>query len=1811
MLDKSLKIKSTRLEPRPSSIVERLRYLAKVQPTKAALTVVSEHQGKLVELTLTYAQLDSRSRTLAAKLQQSCEVGERVLIMLDNNEHYVVSFFACLYAGVIAVPLFVPESARSQHLQRVIGIGLDCEAKCILAQSQDQELLQLTVQGITRSSGNTCELIFVDKVSLDHELAWSAYEPSPQDLAFLQYTSGSTAAPKGVMVSHANLIANELAMSEGITVRADEVVVSWLPLYHDMGLMAGLLLPLFNGSKCVLMSPRFFLEKPIRWLQAIARHRATVSGGPDFSYRLCVERIKSNAIAELDLSSWQVAFSGAEPVRVDTLHAFIAHTKAASFNPHAVYPCYGLAEGTLFVTGPKRMTGLSVATFSAESFSSGLANDAVYGVQQVACGSTVSAHKVRITEMESKAELEHGQVGEIWLTGPSVAQGYWCNPKATAETFLEHQGQRWLRTGDLGIYKAGQLYIVGRSKDVIISNGRNVYPQDIEKVIEEQFEFARKGRVSAFSRLDRQSDGIGIALEIARNIQRRVSPQLIVDRLKEIVAQSCGETVTDIMLLQPASLPKTSSGKLQRNACRSMLEKAVNDLVSSNTTELESAFAIFSRGTLLLGQHLVAKLAPAPFSAHEQQLADIWAEVLCIPADFNRDAHFLVLGGDSLKTVQLLHRIQSQWSVSFTAHDIFHLPRFAEQAAAILQRQAQPIITPEEQLITKQNFVAGQQVAMSYAQARQWFLWQLKPTSSAYNVGVRLNLHTAIEPQRMQHALNELVIRHAALRTQFATDEIGNPVQCVSRGGNWPLQLIDLSHATTAEREAQLKVQAAKFSQQPFDLRTGPLVRAALINLAEKGYQLILVMHHIICDGVSMQIVLEQLAQIYLSKVSPCLDEDTISYQDYAIWQRAQLMAGKGQQQLQWWQAKLAAEQPQPILQLMSDFSDVTKATATGSSRNDELTDNLTQGATHSVTLPQRLVHKLRNQAGKQNASLFMVMLASFHALMYRHTGQEDVRVGIPIANRHLPQLSKLVGFLVNTQVIPSQFNGEITLHNLVAQIKEVTLAAQEHKDVPFELLVETIQPTRNVDSHPLFQVMFSHTRHDISSWHELLQDRVVDNTAPWQTLQVAPQFELTLEMYELQDDQLTLEFVYPRARFLPATIARMAEHYLALLYAYIETPMQRLAQVNLQSQDERTQLVDWGQGLGCQKMPIAIHQLFEKQVFRTPAATALISAEQEVSYQALNQQANALAHFLLAQNIQPEDRIGIAFEPGVAMLVTLLAIYKAGAAYVPLDPAYPKERLLHMVNDSGVKLILTSGHLLSYIALVSDSPHVTATVLAFEHLPLQKYSQENPNIVIHDAHLAYVIYTSGSTGLPKGVCVEHGPLAMHIQTIAEVYGVDETHRELQFFSINFDAAAEQWMAPLIAGGSLVLAKKQQLDVDSVAVLIKKHGINALHLPPAYLRLLTPLLSGYSQIRTCIVGGEELTRSDFLDAYRAFSAPRIINAYGPTETIITPTAWVNEAGNDIASIPIGRPVGPRQVYVLDADLNLAPQGACGELFISGAAIARCYLGRAGLTAERFIANPFTSSGATMYRTGDLVRWDQNGQLHYLGRIDQQVKIRGFRIELGEIEAQLMALEDLKEAVVLAKEVNGSTQLVAYVGSTVGDDGRLACSNQLRHILSQRLPDYMVPSAIVVLPQLPVTANGKIDRQSLPEPQWGSGEQFQAPKGSLAITIAAIWSKVLGVDKVGVHDNFFDLGGHSLLLGQMQLQLEAAFQHKLSMLDMFHMTTVSMMADYFTKLIEHVEGNPQSTSNLNMKKASAHGKRQRQAFLKKTRPAEEN
>ncbi|MGJ7611902.1 MULTISPECIES: amino acid adenylation domain-containing protein [unclassified Variovorax] len=1714
--------------PESANFVEHLQALAQARPDDVWLTVAGEVNDAYVEKQFTYAVFASRVRALAARLQQQFAKGDRALVMLDNDDHYAVSMLACFHAGVIAVPVFPPESMRPQHLARLAGIALDSQARCVLSSAS-----MLAAMADASASFAQASMVAVDTVDIAHATSWTPFSPACDDPAFLQYTSGSTSAPKGVIVTHGNLMANERAIRDGMGIGPDDKFVSWAPLYHDMGLIGGLLQPLYSGIALVLASPRYFLESPVRWLELISRHRATLSGGPDFAYRLCLDRVKGTRLAGLDLSSWRVAYTGAEPVRADTEAEFIERFAPAGFDPGAVYPCYGLAEATLFVTGGRRGGGLVAPAFSADALARGQGVESTEGTQLVGCGAAPAGHAVRITDPASLCALDDGSVGEIWAGGPSICAGYWGKPEETQQTFVAHEGRRWLRTGDLGFQHAGQLYVTGRIKDLIIVRGHNIYPQDIERTVEAEVDAVRKGRVAAFAVAGPQGEGIGVAAEVSRSMQKLVPPHVLVDALGAAVSEVFGEAPAAIVLLNPGALPKTSSGKLQRQACRAGLAARSLD-----------AYAIHEHGSFTLGGS-ASVLSQAPvLDEVAQSVAGIWKQVLKWPEEraLPHDAHFFTSGGNSLAGVQACARIARRWNIAFDLRDLFEQPRLSACADIVRSRKNHPrqvlAVAPIEPLSAEHRL---RPLPLSHAQERQWFLWKLAPRSTAYHMSGALRLSGALDAAAMHAAFEDLAARHESLRTVFLAGADGTAAQLVSPTWAPLLNLVDLRRLAAQEREARAEEEVQRLHATPFDLTQGPLSRVALLRLSDTEHLLVVVMHHIVSDSASMQLLLDELAAGYAARLRGDMRRHAgarIQYVDHAAWQRAWLAGGEGERQLAWWRAQLGEDHP--VLALATDHPRTARIGY--------------RAARHSVEVPAALLGGLRRSAANESATLFMVLLAGFQALLHRYTGQQDIRVGAPVANRSRIEAESVIGFFVNTLVLRNRLGARMRLSDVVKQAREAVLGAQTHQDLPFDQLVEALQPQRSLGQSPLFQVMFNHLVEDYRALAQLPGLEVAHHALP----DGEAQFELVLEARETPEGRLTVGFVYAAELFDRETIERMAGHYLAVLEALAVEPELAVGDVALIGAAEREQLAAWGENTRRHEGAQPVHRQIEAHARLKPFAPAFVFGEEALSYSELNARANRLSHRLIALGVAPDVLVGLCVERSTEMMVGILAVLKAGGAYVPLDPDYPADRLAYMVEDSGISLLLTQSSLRSLI------PGVEALeVLELDTLDTSAESDADPQVLLHGEHLAYVIYTSGSTGRPKGAAIRHQALFSCMAWMQAFYKLEGADTVLHKAPFGFDVSVWEMFWPLTSGARLVIANPgDHRDPVRLVELIQQHQITTLNFVPSMLQAFLAYegIEATTKLKHIICGGEAMPAATQKEALQRLSGATLQNLYGPTETTIHVTQWTCRDDGS-TQVPIGRPISETQAHVLDESLNEVPAGVAGELYLGGINLARGYLKRAGLTAERFIA---ANDGSRLYRTGDLVRWNNEGQLEYLGRIDHQVKVRGFRIELGEIEAQLQSQPEVREAVVVASEGPSGARLVAYVSGNDID------TPTLRERLAEALPDYMVPSVIMVLDALPLNANGKVDRKALPAATVASDKPYEAPQGHIAETVAAIWAEVLQMDKVGIHDNFFDLGGHSLLVVRVHRLLEDRLRTTLPLVQLFKYPTVGSLTQWMAR-----------------------------------------
>jgi len=1021
-------------------------------------------------------------------------------------------------------------------------------------------------------------------------------------------------------------------------------------------------------------------------------------------------------------------------------------------------------------------------------------------------------------------------------------------------------------------------------------------------------------------------------------------------------------------------------------------------------------------------------------------------------------------------------------------------------------------------------------IPLSYAQQRLWFLDQLEPGSGFYTIPMALRLNGLLHPVALSQAINEIVRRHEILRTRFVTVD-GQAEQQIAASLSIPVRRVELAHLPDPTKQALAAQLCRQEADSPFDLASGPLLRVCLIGLGTTEALLLVTLHHIITDGWSATILTREFAALYQAyrngQPSP-LPELAIQYADFAYWQRQWLDGAVLQRQTDYWRQQLAGLPA--LLELPTDKP-----------RPAVLVH---QGANQHFSLPPALAAACYRLSRESQTTLFVTLLTAFSILLARYSNQHDLAIGTPIANRQQLATENLIGFFVNTLVLRADLSDNPTFKALLSRLNATVQAAQDHQDLPFEHLVGLLQPERHLGHSPLFQVLFS------------LQNRAKQPLPPLAGLTISgvesagitAKFELSLHISQAADDGLSGLIEYNTALFDAATIARMAQHFLNLLQGIIEQPECPVMQLPLLSDGERQQLLcgfnpprtDYPQHL-------CIHQRFEQQAAQTPAALALICAGQQLSYAELNRQANRLAHRLIALGIRPDDRVVLCAERSLAMVVAIIAILKAGGGYVPLDPSDPDQRLAYLLTDSQPLVILSHSALQPRLQalLPSPVPSLAMDGLATEADP--NTPDTNPHIGgLTSRHLAYIMYTSGSTGQAKGVMVEHrNVINLAINGYAPI-----TPNDCLAHCANpaFDASTWEIWAALLNGARVVLVPPAVvLEAGLLRNTLMDNGVTALWLTVGLFRqYCAELKPAFRQLTYLLIGGDVVDPGTAASLLASADRPQhLLNGYGPTETTTFASTFTVSAASPGQPIPIGRPIANSQIYILDNEMQPVPLGVAGEIHIGGAGVARGYLHRPELTAERFIANPFglgDSAYSRLYKTGDVGKWLPDGTIAYLGRNDAQVKIRGFRIELGEIEAALCRCPGVREAAVIAREDNpGEKRLVAYL---LAEPGHTLSPAELRRQLAAQLPDYSLPSVFVTLEQFPLTANGKLARKALPAPDGSSAvtQDYEAPQGDTEITVARLWQDLLQLDRVGRQDDFFALGGHSLLAVQLMSRL---------------------------------------------------------------------
>jgi natural product biosynthesis luciferase-like monooxygenase protein len=1341
--------------------------------------------GEAEEVNLSYGELDLKARAVAAKLQSLGARGERVLLLYPSGLPYIVALFGCLYAGAVAAPAYLPHPRRSSL--RLEAIIKDAQPMIILT---DRAGLSRVNQFLARiPSLKTIPQVFDDEVAEDWEELWECPRSDGDSPALIQYTSGSTSTPKGVLISHQNLLHNERQIEQAFQQTEQSVIVGWLPLYHDMGLIGNLFHSLYVGARCVMMSPTAFLQRPFRWLNAVSNYRATTSGGPSFAYDLCVRRITPQQRAALDLSSWELAFNGAEPVRAKTMRAFQEAFEPCGLRRAIFFPCYGLAEATLFVCARKKgqmTTSRTVQTEALESNRIVEAPESGLNVRKlVGCGVAPADLKIVTVDPQTKLPCSADQVGEIWVSGPNVASGYWNNPEETENVFrarLADTGEGpFLRTGDLGFLKENELFITGRLKDLIIIRGRNHYPQDIEWSVEQADSSIRPGCGAAFSIDLMGEERLVIVHEVERN--RNDSLQGVIDKICRRVTYDHDLQAHAVILVRPGTIPKTSSGKIQRRACREAYLAGRFEAIASWSASLEAGPDS-------------APLDPPEPSANLDEIRAWLVSSLALKLRRTSDQidvkrPFIQYGLDSLAAVELAHSIENSFNVTLPIDNLFEQVSIDRLAERIFLEKACSNAGKVDDRPSESEPV--KEYPLSYGQQALWFLQKLSPESPVYNLAFAAEIPGDVDSTTLREAFQWLTDRHPCMRTVFS-EVSGAPIQRVLDHSPVSYHEIDASSWSEEDFDHHLNLQA----WMPFDPEGVPPLRIRLYTRSRQRKALLFVIHHLVADFWSLALLAEELPVLYeaaRNRRSPALPAIGSDYQEYVRRQRESLAGGKGDRHLEYWRERLAL--PLPVLNLH-----------TCRVRPPVQTFN---GATEHLIIDRDTVDELRAFSWKMEATLYMSLLAVFQTLLFRYSQQEDLLVGSLTAGRASANWARVVGYFVNPIVSRADFSANPSFDRHLQNVRREALSAFEHQDYPFFLLVEKLKPERDPSRSPVFQTMFTlqKTTSLAPSGIEALAigeagARVNLSGLSLESIalkQTTTQFDLTLLAAEI-DDKLRASIQYNIDLFDRPDVERMLFHFERLLKGAVAHPDLPLSELPMIGEEERRQILFHWNPIGKDAAEEhTLHELFERQVERSPSTVALIYRDLQVTYADLNRRANQLADYLIELGVTADTPVGVCVERSIEMVVCLLAALKAGGAYVPLDPGLPQERLALLSSDAGTAVILTQNR--SQISVPDHRIRVVCVDPDCEQIADRPTT--NPRTNVSPDNLAYIIYTSGSTGKPKGVMVSHRNVTEFFSSMDESIGSDPPGVWLAVTGISFDISVVELIWTLTRGFTVIV----------------------------------------------------------------------------------------------------------------------------------------------------------------------------------------------------------------------------------------------------------------------------------------------------------------------------------------------------------------------------------------------------------------------
>lgn len=1686
-------------ETAPTTLTEALLQTAAIRKNQGVRTI----DANGVETFQTYEELlHNAKRILAGLREKGLRTGDRAILQVESLADHFATFWGCVLGGIIPVTVAIPAAySESQAVVRKLyNIWKLLEGPSVLASAHLVEAIR-NLEGPLEMK--QLRVLSVSELK-QHDATDSIYHPKPTDVVFYQLTSGSTGIPKCIQETHRAIIAHIHGSQQFNCYSPDDVSFNWLPMDHVVPILTFHLKDTYLGIQQIHAKSEYILSNPLRWLDVMHTYRVTHTWAPNFGFKLVSDALSRANGKTWDLSCLKFAMNAGEQVTGTVVADFLGGLKPFGISEPVMQPAFGMAEVCTCMTYENQFSNSTgPRRFLKSTLSKDLEETRENGpvtTEFVSLGPVMPGVEIRIADARNTT-LREGVIGRLQIRGSVVTPGYLKNEEANLAAFV---GEGWFNTGDLGFILDGKLFITGREKEMIIVRGANFYCYEIEDVVN-RVEGVEPTFSAACAVEDAKTGTEGLAIFFVPKENTDISQLLSEVRMK--VATAMGIAPAYVIPLEKKTFPKTTSGKIQRTQLKKSLQNGDFDALLQ---QLTSANCRSSGGSL---------------NETESAVAEIWREVLQA-ADIGKDSNFFALGGDSLRAFQIISRIRDQFRIDLPLNNLF-------DRASTVSGMAQCILDTNPE--SNKNQVAVSKVPRdtrlpaSYGQQRIWLMDQLEG-GTRYNVSRGVWLTGAIDSQALEKSLNQIIARHETLRTLFTLNH-GELLQTILPELHITLSVVDLRNIPDTNKKQRALDLAGNEAARHFDISRGPLIRAKLFQTDPNEFLLSLCFHQIIVDGWSMGVFFKEMAELYQANKSggEGLPELPVQYADYAVWQRRTLTDESIGKRLSYWSERLKGELP--ALKWPSD------ATVSKSAR----------AKTELLVISNDTLEKIRTLNRSQETTLFMLLLAVFKGLLHHYSGQEDILVGTAVSGRTRLEVEKLIGFFVNTIVLRSQIKPTESFRDFLAQIRQHSIDGYAHADIPFEQLVERVQRVTNRnDRKPLFQAWFSF----MDSMSEFKIGEI--NACPVHIPPPEAQFDLSLFVIE-KGNQVNCYFEYKTDLFSARTIERIMSDFEQLLSAALAQPEATLAQLLSKLSSHAATPV--------QSLEHTIHGIFEIQAAQTPANIAVSCGDCALTYRDLNMRANQLAHHLRKRGVGPESLVGIAMERSIETVVSILGVLKAGAAYVPLDPGYPAERVNEMLRQIDSPIVLTQS------AVKSRLPAGLASITVDEQWPdISLEPTHNPGVDCRPTNMAYLIFTSGSTGKPKGVMVEHRNLVFSTRARFQYYPERVTGYVL-ISSFSFDSSVAGIFWTLCSGGNLILPQEgTHQDPREITRLIEHwQASHILSLPSLYNLVIEPDSSSrLRSLRAVIVAGESCPQALVEHHHKLFPNTALYNEYGPTEG----TVWCTVAKLEPEkSVTIGKPIPGAEVRLINESGNIAAAGEIAELYIGGPGVVRGYLHQPELTQKKFVRLEGSNSGR-FYRTGDLGRVNNGGDIEFLGRVDHQVKVRGFRVELEEIENVILQHPAILEAVVAARattsSADGELQLVAYV--VPRDTTTQLTTGHLQQFIGAQLPSYMAPTAWVVTTSLPRTPNGKVDRNALPEPAKVVPAVHLSPSTPLELELEKIWCDVLRTERVGLDDVFFQIGGHSLLAIQVVSRMRDQFNIDLPLRVIFEKPTIRQLAE---------------------------------------------